>query len=74
LEIEEKVPSSISSFWAYLDQFIRACSVIIDRSMNSPHPRYPELIYPLDYGHLEGTSAVNSGGWTYGWVLPEPIN
>ncbi len=34
----------------------------IDRPRGSRHPRYPELIYPLDYGYLEGTLAQDGGG------------
>ena len=30
--------------------------------MGSAHPRYPETIYPLDYGYLENTTASDGGG------------
>ena len=33
--------------------------IIIDRPRGEAHPRYPDLIYPLDYGYLEGTSAAD---------------
>ena len=26
------------------------------------HPRYPDMIYPLDYGYVENTSAADGGG------------
>jgi inorganic pyrophosphatase len=59
---EEDNPTHPCLFWAYLDQLVSKCSVIIDRPVNSHHPRYPEIIYPLDYGYLEGTKAVDGSG------------
>lgn len=35
---------------------------VIDRSKDSLHPRYPELVYPLDYGFLEGTTGGDGDG------------
>ena len=36
--------------------------IVIDRPKGSPHPRFPEIIYPLDYGYLENTTASDGGG------------
>ena len=36
--------------------------VVLDRPKGNVHPRYPDLIYPLDYGYLENTSAADGGG------------
>lgn len=49
-------------FWAYLDQLVAASRVVIDRPRGSAHPRYPEVVYPLDYGYLAGTGAMDGGG------------
>ena len=49
-------------FWAALDQLVADSAVVIDRPQNSAHPRYPEVIYPLDYGYLENTTAPDGGG------------
>lgn len=49
-------------FWQYLEELLDASDLIIDRPRGSGHPRYPTLIYPLDYGYLEGTSAVDGDG------------
>lgn len=44
------------SFWAHLDSLVRSTELVIDRPKGSAHPRYPALIYPLDYGYLPGVS------------------
>jgi len=31
--------------------------VIIDRPLGKPHPRHPNMIYPINYGYLENTMA-----------------
>jgi inorganic pyrophosphatase len=54
-------------FWQGMEQLIVTNKIIIDRPKGSPHPRYPQLIYPLDYGYLENTTASDGGGmdvWT----------
>ena len=43
-------------FWARLDKLIASSEVVIDRPKGSTHPRFSELVYPLDYGYLKGTS------------------
>lgn len=49
-------------FWSYLDRLVADSPVAIDRPRGSTHPRYPQLVYPLDYGYLEGTETVDGGG------------
>jgi len=43
-------------FWAKFDQMLATSEIVIDRKKGSRHPRFPDIIYPLDYGYLEGTS------------------
>lgn len=62
LALEEFGSISAAYFWAYLKQLVAVCPVKIDRPGRSQHPRFPEVIYPLDYGYLEGTGAVDGGG------------
>jgi inorganic pyrophosphatase len=45
-----------TDFWTKLDSLIEAHETIIDRPKGSRHPRYPEIVYPFDYGYLRGTS------------------
>lgn len=35
---------------------------VIDRPKGSRHPRYPEIVYTVDYGYLEGTSSADGEG------------
>jgi len=51
-----------AEFWQFLDQLVESHPVIIDRPRHSSHPRFPSLIYPLDYGYLEDTTTVDGGG------------
>jgi len=49
-------------FWQGLENLIITNSIIIDRPKGKSHPRYPNAIYPLDYGYLENTTASDGGG------------
>ncbi|MBN1284191.1 MAG: inorganic pyrophosphatase [Anaerolineae bacterium] len=49
-------------FWAYLDRLVSESVLVIDRPKGSAHPRFPSLFYPLDYGCLANTTAVDGGG------------
>jgi len=49
-------------FWKELDKLIAESSIIIDRPKASVHPAWPEIIYPLDYGYLDGTSSGDGEG------------
>lgn len=49
-------------FWSLADQLLSECEIVVDRPKGTAHPRWPDLIYPLDYGYLEGTSAMDGGG------------
>ena len=49
-------------FWNNLEHLLAESQIVIDRPKGQGHPRYPELIYPLDYGYLEGTRAGDGDG------------
>jgi inorganic pyrophosphatase len=49
-------------YWQGMEQLIVTNKIIIDRPKGNPHPRYPQLIYPLDYGYLENTTAGDGDG------------
>ncbi len=49
-------------FWDYLQRLVESSRIVLDRPKGSIHPRYPRVAYPVDYGYLEGTQAMDSGG------------
>jgi len=49
-------------FWAFLEQLITENKIKLDRPKGSHHPRYPQVVYPLDYGFLENTSSPDGAG------------
>ena len=51
-----------TSFWHGISQLIVTNQIIIDRPRHSVHPRYRDVIYPLDYGYLENTTSGDGGG------------
>ena len=51
-----------TSFWQAMTQLLMTNSLVIDRPKGTSHPRYKEMIYPLDYGYLENTASSDGGG------------
>lgn len=49
-------------FWQALDDLHAKSRVVIDRPSGSRHPRFPHIVYPVDYGYLEDTSSMDGGG------------
>ncbi len=54
-------------FWSALDLLVETHSLVIDRPKGSHYPRYPETVYPLDYGYLAGTHSMDGSGMDV-WV------
>ena len=50
------------AFWKEMANLAGTNPIVVDRKKGTPHPRYPEMIYPLDYRYLEGTNAGDGGG------------
>ena len=50
------------TFWEALDTLVEQSSIVIDRPKGTAHPRYPDFVYPVDYGYLENTSSMDGGG------------
>lgn len=61
------------SFWTLLEQLIASSEILIDRPKLSAHPRFPDLVYPLDYGYLNGTQAMDGDGIDV-WLGSMPIS
>ena len=49
-------------FWNALDVLVDESEIVIDRPRGSAHPRYPDYIYPVDYGYLRSTTSMDGGG------------
>jgi inorganic pyrophosphatase len=51
-----------ANFWNFIDQLIATHPLVIDRPRGSHHPRYQKIVYPLDYGYLDGTTSGDGDG------------
>lgn len=51
-----------AAFWDALDALAAACERVIDRPRGTVHPKYPSIVYPLDYGYLKNTSSADGEG------------
>lgn len=49
-------------YWEALDALIEKNGIEIDRPKGTAHPRFPDLIYRVDYGFIPGTSASDGQG------------
>lgn len=45
--------------WERWEKLIRERGVTIDRPYGSHHPDHPSIIYPIDYGYVNGTLATD---------------
>ncbi len=52
----------MSDFWNMLEKLIQENGITIDRPKNSVHPRFPDFVYLLDYGYINGTSSQDGSG------------
>ena len=50
------------TFWTALDTLLAQSEIIIDRPKGSAHPKFTDIIYPLDYGYLANTSSMDGEG------------
>lgn len=70
LPLSVQLPETTSSegmpdetgFWVLLDQLVSESEMVIDRPKGTVHPKYPHFVYPLDYGYLKNTSAMDGNG------------
>jgi inorganic pyrophosphatase len=49
-------------FWNSLSNLIVNDHIVIDRPKGSRHPRYADMIYPLDYGYIAHTTTSDREG------------
>lgn len=60
-----------SVFWQRLDELLATSKIVIDRPKGSCHPRFPEIVYQLDYGYLDATTSTDGEGLDV-WLGSEP--
>jgi inorganic pyrophosphatase len=49
-------------FWARLASLAAEATLVVDRPKGSAHPEIPALVYPLDYGYLDGFRSGDGDG------------
>ncbi len=45
--------------WAGWERLIRENGITLDRPYRTPHPNYPEIIYPINYGYVNNTTSTD---------------
>lgn len=60
--LENLIAESKEKFWNSLDKLIETKGIEIDRPKGTAHPRFPDLIYKVDYGFIPGTQASDKQG------------
>ena len=49
-------------FWQRLDELLATSEIVIDRPKGSHHPRFPEIVYQINYGYLDSTTSNDGEG------------
>jgi inorganic pyrophosphatase len=49
-------------FWEYLEKLVHENEIIIDRPKGTKHPKYNNMVYPVDYGYIKNTKSMDNGG------------
>ncbi|MDR1907871.1 MAG: inorganic diphosphatase [Holosporales bacterium] len=49
-------------FFQSLELLIKENGITIDRPIGFAHPRFPDLIYPINYGFINGTKSQDGEG------------
>lgn len=49
-------------FWEEIRNLAANGSIVIDRPRGTSHPQHPQMIYPFDYGYIEGTTSSDGSG------------
>ena len=50
------------AFWQALDELVGHSEIMIDRPKGSAHPKFPNLVYQVDYGYLKNTTSMDGAG------------
>lgn len=49
-------------FWQALDKLVSNSKIVIDRPKGTKHPKYPDILYEVDYGYLKDTTSMDGDG------------
>lgn len=49
-------------FWSILEDLVDDSEIVIDRPKGSRHPKYPDMLYEVDYGYLKNSTSMDGGG------------
>jgi inorganic pyrophosphatase len=50
------------NFFKTLEQLIEQNGITLDSPKSTAHPRFPDLIYPIDYGYINCTKSQDGSG------------
>ncbi|MDR2629274.1 MAG: hypothetical protein LBC30_04770 [Puniceicoccales bacterium] len=59
---QEKRTSNDDAFFETFERLIGECGITVDRQKGVYHPRFPDLIYPVDYGFINDTQSQDGKG------------
>jgi inorganic pyrophosphatase len=66
------IPGNTEAFWNAVDTLVSESRVVIDRPAGSCHPKYPSIVYPVNYGYLENTTSPD-GNEIDVWQGSDPL-
>ena len=49
-------------FWKAIDMLAASGKIVIDRPKGSVHPKFSQIRYEVDYGHIKNTTSMDGGG------------
>lgn len=58
---DEANPGGVPGFvdWEQWEGMIRLKGITIERASGTPHPDHPDIVYPINYGFVNGTDTVD---------------
>jgi inorganic pyrophosphatase len=59
------------AFWEAIDTLVSESQIVVDRPKGVHHPRFPSIVYPVDYGYLNNTASMDGTGIDV-WVGSAP--
>jgi inorganic pyrophosphatase len=57
--MDNNFTASDKNYWNSLINLLKNNKIVIDRPKGTSHPKYHEMIYPLDYGYVENTKSMD---------------